>query len=374
MRQRSRARRWIPAIACLLLAVVAFVPAGAAATRSVHMRGTAYEFNNVHVLLGGATIRVAEYPTLRAVVKPDGTYDLRVPDGTRVTPYITAAGYHTIYLQTFATAAEDLANVNFQTPSDAVYQALVALLKVSVDAAGDPVACAIVSTFSTRNVRDLGYTDFIGYGAHGVAGATAIATPALPVPTYFNEQVIPDPARLMSSKDGGLVWTGVPSGVYTIAAHHATTRFASFRATCRPGRVINASPPWGLHELGLTNPARVAAAWSIQGSRAMLRSLTATKLPKNASIRVRCSGSRCPFTSRRLSPAAGSATADLRRALGPSARRLRAGQTLEVAVFAHTYDGTVIRWTIASGRTPKRTTLCVPLGNIAPRRCGAPRG
>ena len=162
-----------------------------------------------------------------------------------MTPYITAAGYHTIYLQTFAMAGEDLANVNFQTPSGAVYGALVALLKVPVDAAGDPVACAIVSTFSTRNVRDLGYTGFIGYGAHGVAGATAIATPALPVPTYFNEQVIPDPAQLMSSKDGGLVWIGVPSGgVYTIEAHHATTRFASFRAMCRPGRVINASPPW----------------------------------------------------------------------------------------------------------------------------------
>ena len=80
MRQPSRARLWMPAIACLLLAMVAFFTAGAAATRSVHMRGTAYEFNNVHVLLGGATIHVAEYPTLKAVVKPDGTYDLRVPD------------------------------------------------------------------------------------------------------------------------------------------------------------------------------------------------------------------------------------------------------------------------------------------------------
>ena len=106
----------------------------------------------------------------------------------------------------------------------------------------------------------------------------------------------------------------------------------------------------------------------------MLRSLTATKLPKNARIRVRCSGSGCPFTSRALPPAAGSVTVDLRDALGASARRLRAGQTLEVAVFAHTYDGTVIRWMIASGRTPKPTTLCVPLGNIAPRSCGASRG
>jgi hypothetical protein len=73
----------MPAIACLLLAGVAFVPVGAAAARSVHLRGTAYEFNNVHVLLGGATIRVAEYPTRRGLAKPDGTYDLRVPDRIR---------------------------------------------------------------------------------------------------------------------------------------------------------------------------------------------------------------------------------------------------------------------------------------------------
>jgi hypothetical protein len=98
---------------------------------------------------------VAEFPKLRATVRADGTYDLAVPNRARVTPYIQAAGHHTIYLQTFATAGEDLANVNFQTPSTPIYMALVTLLGVPVDADGDPVRCAIVSTFNTRNVRDL---------------------------------------------------------------------------------------------------------------------------------------------------------------------------------------------------------------------------
>src|SRR5690242_10687278 len=121
------ARRVLLATALLALAA----PSGAAG-RTVHLRGTAYEFNNVHVLLAGATIRVAERPKLKATVRSDGTYDLAVAGHARITPYIVAAGHHTIYLQTFRTDGEDLANVNFQTPSDGVYGALVALLGVPV--------------------------------------------------------------------------------------------------------------------------------------------------------------------------------------------------------------------------------------------------
>jgi hypothetical protein len=244
------ARTIMMALAGAALAGAVAAPAQAATSRAVHLRGTAYEFNKVETLLGGATIRVAGHPAWKAKVRSDGTYDLAVPARAKtVTPYITAAGYHTIYLQTFTLAGRDFANVNFQTPSTAVYQALVALLKVPVDAAGNPKACAIVSTFSTRNVRGVDFADFVAYGAHGVAGATATASPVLPTPIYFNASVIPDPAQQKSSKDGGVVWTGVPSGTYTIKAHHPTSRFASFVATCRPGRVVNANPPWGLHQL-----------------------------------------------------------------------------------------------------------------------------
>jgi hypothetical protein len=253
-----------------------------------------------------------------------------------VTPYIEAAGHHTIYLQTFTTAGEDLRNVNFQTPSDAIYQALATLLNVPVDAAGNPQRCAIVSTFSTRNVRDLDYKDFIAYGAHGVAGATATASPALPRPTYFNAHVIPDPAQQLSSEDGGVLWIGVPSGVYTIRAHKRGTRFASFVATCRPGRIVNANPPWGLHELGLRNPARL---------RANPRRIRLTHLPEGATVRV----------GRRTLRPAGS-TADV----------ARTAQNVEIRVSAHRYDSTV--WRVSGTRVTK---LCVPLGDSRPRpACG----
>jgi hypothetical protein len=236
------------ALAAVVVAVTA-VPASAAKHPTVELRGTAYEFNAKPVI-AGAKIRVAEIPSARATTKRDGSYALTVPSGAKVTPYIVASGYHTIYLQTFTTGRHDLVNVNFQTPTEDVYKALVALLNVPVDAQGDVAQCAIVSTFNTKAIRNLTYKRFRAFGAHGVAGATASSTPPLPPPTYFNADVIPDPLQMESSPDGGVVWTGVPTGVYTIRAHSPTTRFAKFVATCKPGRVINANPPWGLYELG----------------------------------------------------------------------------------------------------------------------------
>ena len=304
---------------------------------------------------------MAEHPRLRATTTPDGTYDLTVPDGARVTPYIEAAGYHTIHLQTFRITGEDLERVNFQTPTDTVYRALATLLEVPLDADGELRDCAIVSTFSTRNVRDLAFRQFTAYGAHGVGGATAFSSPALPPPLYFNEQVLPDPAQRGSSIDGGVIWTGVGSGVYTVRARHPSTRFASFVATCRPGRVVNANPPWGLHELGKRMPAAVSARWSGSGSR--LERLRVSRLPAGATVSVDCAGHGCPLRDRRLRRSRGGSV-DL---LGGDAPSFRAGQALAVLVAAHGYDGKLVRWRVRAGRTPKRETRCVPLGNVRPR-------
>jgi hypothetical protein len=292
-------------------------------------------------------IRVAERPRLRTTTRPDGTYVLTVPDGARITPYIEAPGYHSIHLQTFTTDREDLANVNFQVPTDAIYQALAALLSVPLDAAGDPQECAVVSTFSTKHVRDATFAGFVGYGAHGVAGASASGSPALPPATYFNEHVIPDPMQPLSSIDGGVVWTRVPAGVYTISAQHPTTRFASFAATCAPGRVVNANPPWGLHELADTVPAVITARWN--GTE--LRRLSVAKLPKGGKVEVRCAGKGCPFHVKRAVRSV----------------RLRRGQVLTVVASARGYNSRVARWRVGSAR-PKR--LCIPLGQTLPRtRC-----
>jgi hypothetical protein len=355
---RTVRRRLLPVALPVLLAAAALPGGAQAATKTVHMSGTAYEFNVVHVMLAGATIRVAEYPKLSATVASDGTYDLKVPDGKRITPYIVASGYHTIYLQTFTTDGQDLVNVNFQTPSDGVTAALTQLVDVPHDANGYPTQCAVVSTFNTKNVRGVSYQDFIGYGAHGVAGATAHTSPALPTPIYFNEHVLPDPMQQLSSKDGGVIWTRVPTGTYTMSATSPTTRFASFVATCKPGRIINANPPWGLHELATTVGAKVAAKWKTSKAHvAKLRSLSVGKLPVGATVTVGTGKGHV----------VGSVT---KKALVKAAGKLRAGQTLRVAVAAPAFNTKVVTWRIPRRGTPKATTTCIPLGDSAPqKRC-----
>ncbi len=79
--------------------------------------------------IAGATIRVRELPGLSAVTDANGDYELEVPDDTNVTPYIEPPdGYNQIDLQTFHTRGKPIRNANFQTPADAEYNGLAALL------------------------------------------------------------------------------------------------------------------------------------------------------------------------------------------------------------------------------------------------------
>jgi hypothetical protein len=241
------------AVTAALLAVVALLaaaaPAGAAGT--VHITGKAYRFNQMSTYIEGATIRVREYPNITATTDANGDYDLEVPRDANVTPYIDPGGdYNEIDLQTFHTRGKDIRNANFQTPHDLEYGLLAALLGIEIGPDGRPSECVIVTTVSARNVRGVPYEVFHERTPHGVAGATARTFPALPGPTYFNDSVIPDPSETESSGDGGIIWDVVPPGTYRVVAEHPTTGFASFLASCAPGRVVNANPPWGAYELG----------------------------------------------------------------------------------------------------------------------------
>jgi hypothetical protein len=345
MARAMRAPLAVLPLAAAVLAAAAAAPVASA--EAVTLRGTAYEFNKVQVKLAGAQVRVAEDPTLGATVGADGTYALTVPDGRKVTPYINAAGHHTIYLQTFTTDGQDLENVNFQTPSDAVYGALAALMDVPLAPDGNPAQCAIVSTFSTREVRGVPFDDFTAYGAHGVAGATASASPGLPSPVYFNEHVIPDRSQPQSSKDGGVIWPVVPAGAYTISASHPSARFAPFTATCAPGRIVNANPPWGLHQLGKDNPTRLTTRFS--GRR--LISIRATRLPAGSRITL---GSRTLIADARTF----AKTIDVRRL-----RLTTRSPAFTVVATAPGADGVAMR--VARGG--RATYLCVPLGEAKPR-------
>ena len=236
-------------------------------TGTVELSGRAYEFRHMETPIAGASIRIREFPALSAQTDESGDYRIEVPDRCLITPYVETGGgvltrrppegdpfeveshWNEIDLQTFFTCGENLVNVNFQTPPDAEFMALMALLEVPSDSNGRPAQAVIVTTASARNVRGVDYETLWKNTPHGVAGATATATPPLPDPVYFNELVIPEPGLSETSADGGIIWPVVPAGVYRIVTESPDGRFASFIATCAPGRIINANPPWGAYEL-----------------------------------------------------------------------------------------------------------------------------
>jgi len=238
--------------AAVVAALLSAAPASAASASkdTVTISGRAYAFNHMDTFIAGATIRVREFPKLSATTDATGDYALEVPDERNVTPYIEPPeGYNQIDLQTLHPRGKDIENANFQTPADFEYNALAGILSVPIGADGRPEECVIVTTASARNVRGVSYETFEERTPHGVPGATAVGFPELPPATYFNEFVIPDASKTETSEDGGIIWTGVPAGTYRIVTTSPTARFASFLATCEPGRVVNANPPWGAYEL-----------------------------------------------------------------------------------------------------------------------------
>jgi hypothetical protein len=221
-------------------------PTDAVGTTTI--RGTAYTFNTPDPIVG-ATILVDELPGVSATTAADGSYEIVVPTGTRVTPYIVADGHHTIYTQTFTTDGTTLEGVNLQTPSDDIYTALSSLIEGFIGRSPFEDGCVVVTTVGDARMVGMPFAEFIDFHPHGVAGATVYGEPAMPDPIYFNEQVIPDTAQLTTSIDGGVLWPNVAPGAYTLHAEHPDASFTTVDVTCAPDRVVNANPVWGLHAL-----------------------------------------------------------------------------------------------------------------------------
>lgn len=372
------------ALGLALTPLTGATPAATAQDGTVTMSGTAYEFNRVTTLLPGATIHVLEDPELTTTVADDGTYTLDVPDDAQVTPYITQDGYATIYLQTFTTDGEDLRNVNFQTPTLGIKDALAALLGVPKNEAGYPAQCVVVSTVSTKQVRGVSYQQFIAWGAHGVAGVTADISPQAGKRTYFNEGVIPDASVTETSKDGGVVWTELPAGEYTLSAHGAGSQWPDVHVTCADGRIVNANPPWGLNQVATTVPTKVTAAWDISRRTApRLSRLRVAKVPKQTiptyaqehdptigrfkgTITVGCDGAGC-FADRTTRGSTTKAI-DLTELLGKRAAKLRPGRTLTVTLAVPGYDTRIDSWRIGAHGVRKRDSRCIRLGETRVRR------
>lgn len=211
----------------------------------------AFVFDGNMDRLEGARVGIAELPGLETVAGTDGAYRLEVPDDTTVTPFAEADGYYPTHLQTFHTRGADLSRVNFQMPRLDIYRALAAVAGAELDPATGRLAhSAIVSTFfelAGRNLPD--FDAFHNFRPHGVAESMATISPPVTDPIYFNADVIPEQVLNRSSRDGGVLWTDVPIGAYRITGSNPATSHSGFVATCEPGRLVNAGPPWGLYEL-----------------------------------------------------------------------------------------------------------------------------
>jgi len=278
-----------------LIAAAVMLAAGFAATtgtaaaaepgKTVTISGKTFRFGKRYPVLINALVRVREYPGIFALSDEKGDYELTVPDDANVTPYIVSGWngnyknpntdpldpmtqhYNEIDLQTFHTRGEDIVNANFQTPTDLEYFSLRSALRIPYDVNGRPKQCAIVTTSSKRSVRGVDYDtywDLTSGTGHGIPGATSHTVPGNLLPIYFNEHVLPDESQPSSSIDGGIIWGVVPTGTYRVITEHPSTRFASFLATCAPGRVINANPPWGAYQL--VDDEQPLAASNVAGS------------------------------------------------------------------------------------------------------------
>lgn len=230
-----------PVAAALAVALLFAACGGDGPAPRATVSGDAIPFNVGHqARLEGAVIGLLEDPSRTFVTGGDGHFAFDgVPVGSEVTLVLEKPGYHPIQTGTHRVPPGGLDRVTFQVVTDAIFDAFAAI----VDVVPDPAACQVATTV-TRVGRSL-----YDPGAHGEAGATVTIDPPLPPghgPIYFNSSVVPDRSRTETSDDGGVVFVQVPPGRYVLEAHKPGVEFEPVVILCRPGLLVNASPPRGL--------------------------------------------------------------------------------------------------------------------------------
>lgn len=194
--------------------------------------------------IAGATVSILEFPGIQVVTAADGHFKFEdLPVGADITLVMDHPDYHPIQTGTHVLPDAGLQRLTFQAVTPTIYAALAAIVQITPDEAR---YCQIVTTVTRvgKSIYDA--------GAHGEAGVVVTLDPPLPAeqgPVYFNAQVIPDRSLTESSEDGGVLFTQVPPGEYTWTGAKAGATFRPIRMKCRPGVLVNASPPWGLQRL-----------------------------------------------------------------------------------------------------------------------------
>ena len=217
---------------------------GDGSTPTASVSGDAIPFNGQDRRIEGATVYILEFPEKRVVTGSDGHFRFDgIPVGSEVSLVMEHPDYHVEQTGTHVVPAEGLERITFQGVTHDVYAALALLLGITPDEEG---ACQMPTTV-TRIGKSL-----YDPGAHGEDGATVTIDPPLPPdhgPIYFNSSVLPDRSLTETSDDGGVLFVQVPPGEYVMTATKPGAEFRQVKFKCRPGVLVNASPPWGLQRV-----------------------------------------------------------------------------------------------------------------------------
>jgi hypothetical protein len=211
--------------------------------------GNAFFFGPPGGRIEGGVVTMLEFPGPSVVTGAEGEWAFDgLPEGARVSFVMTHPDHPTIQTGTITLPAHDVEKVSFQAPDWDMYGYLSDL--VGVEPGGE--LCQIATTV-TRMGNSLYDTT---PGTHGEPGATVTIDPPLPDgrgPIYFDlitaGMIFPNPDLAETTDDGGVLWVNVPPGEYVLRADKPDTVFTEVLVTCRPGLLVNASPPWGLQAI-----------------------------------------------------------------------------------------------------------------------------
>lgn len=212
-----------------------------------HVTGKAFVFGpSSDYSVVGATISVAEAPSITTTVAADGTFALDVPSGDRVSFVLTQPDFHPNQTATFMLGPEGLAEVGFQAPTEGIFDLMASFVKIEPD----PERCQISTTVSRKGTEPYGGA---GLGEPGVIVTIDPPLPKEAGPVYFDYVntgvIIPNPELTSTTVDGGVIYTNVPPGEYVLTATKAGKSFSIATIRCRKGLLVNAAPPRGLQEL-----------------------------------------------------------------------------------------------------------------------------
>ncbi len=213
----------------------------------VHVTGMAFVFgpNDAMLTVQDATVAVAESAAVTTKVESDGSFAFDVPSGGPTTFSIAKDGFHAGQSATIDVGSGGIAMLGFQTPTNAAFDSLGVIARVTPD----PAACQIATTVSRSGTAPYGGD---GLGAEGAVVTIEPPLPATSGPIYFaydNGTIFPDRSLAATTMDGGVIFANVPVGDYTLTATKADAQFSPVNIRCRPGVLVNAAPPNGLQQL-----------------------------------------------------------------------------------------------------------------------------